>query len=96
MMAILKTNYKDDVLDTQVNTKRRYNMIENADGTVSLEETTAYSQVGDSFGAMDINSTNEAVNRATGALGGLSLVTMTQAEYEALSAKDANTIYFTT
>ena len=95
-MANLKTNYKDDVLDTQVNTKRRYNMIENADGTVSLEETTAYTQVGDTFGAMDINSTNEAVNRATGALGGLNLVTMTQAEYEALATKDANTIYFTT
>lgn len=61
-MADLKTTYKDDVLDTTKNTKRRFNMITNSDGTVSFEDVTEYSQVGDSFGAADINATNEAVS----------------------------------
>lgn len=51
----LKTDYKDDVLDTSVNTRRKYNMIQNDDGTVSLEDVTTYLQVGDSFGAQEIN-----------------------------------------
>ena len=61
-MADLKTTYKDDLLDTSVNEKRKYNMIQNADGTVSFEDVTTYSQIGDSFGASDINATNEKVN----------------------------------
>ena len=61
-MADLKTTYQDDVLDTSVNEKRKYNMIQNADGTVSFDDVTTYSQIGDSFGAADINSTNEKVN----------------------------------
>lgn len=61
-MADLKTNYKDDVLDTTQNTKRKYQMIDNGDGTVSFEDVTEYLQQGDSFGANDINDTNEEVN----------------------------------
>jgi len=61
-MADLKTNYKDDVLDTTQNTKRKYQMIDNGDGTVSFEDVTEYLQQGDSFGADDINDTNEEVN----------------------------------
>ena len=61
-MADLKTTYQDDILDTSVNEKRKYNMIQNADGTVSFEDVTTYSQIGDSFGAADINATNEKVN----------------------------------
>ena len=61
-MADLKTTYKDDLLDTSVNEKRKYNMIQNADGTVSFEDVTTYSQIGDSFGAADINATNNKVN----------------------------------
>ena len=48
--------YQDDILDTSVNTRRKYNMIQNADGTVSFEDATVYSQVGDTFGAADINA----------------------------------------
>lgn len=48
--------YKDDILDTSVNTRRKYNMIQNADGTVSFEDATVYSQVGDTFGAADVNA----------------------------------------
>ena len=61
-MADLKTNYVDDVLDTSVNVKRKYRMIQNADGTVSFDDVTTYTQNGDSFGAKDINDTNAAVN----------------------------------
>lgn len=61
-MADLKTNYVDDVLDTSVNVKRKYRMIQNAGGTVSFDDVTTYTQNGDSFGAKDINDTNAAVN----------------------------------
>ena len=80
-MADLKTNYKDDVLNTSVNEKRRFNMIQNQDGTVSFEDVTEYSQVGDSFGAADINATNKAVNEANSNLP----LPLTQTEYDALS-----------
>lgn len=61
-MADLRTDYKDDVLDTSVNTQRKYQMITNEDGTVSFTDVTEYSQVGDTFGAVDVNAMNEAVN----------------------------------
>ena len=58
----LKEDYLDDILDTSVNEKRKYRMINNADGTISLEDVTDYSQNGDNFGAFDINITNKTVN----------------------------------
>lgn len=58
----LKENYKDDILDVSVNTKRKYRVTENQDGTVSLEDETVYTQQGDSFGASDMNATNGKVN----------------------------------
>lgn len=61
-MADLRTDYKDDVLDTSVNEKRKYRMITNDDGTVSFEDVTEYLQVGDSFGSADINETNKKIN----------------------------------
>ncbi len=54
----LKTDYKDDVLSGE----RKYVIVDNGDGTVSFRDVTQYTQVGDSFGALDINNTNEAVN----------------------------------
>lgn len=71
-MADLKTDYKDDVLDTTQNTRRKYQMINNGDGTVSFEDVTEYLQQGDSFGADDINDTNEEVNIINDNLSGLS------------------------
>lgn len=59
----LKTNYKDDILDISKNEKRKYNMITNADGTVSFEDVTEYSQVGDSFGGADVNAITTVVNQ---------------------------------
>lgn len=61
-MADLKTNYVDDVLDTTKNQLRKYQQIQNDDGTVSFFDVTEYTQVGTSFGAKDINDTNAAIN----------------------------------
>lgn len=61
-MSDLKTNYTDDILDSDVNSKRKYRIINNADETISLEDVTVYLQNGDVFGAKDINETNEKVN----------------------------------
>ena len=43
-------------------------MIQNDDGTVSFVDVTDYSQVGDSFGAVDINATNEKCNEINNSL----------------------------
>ena len=65
--ATLPTNYKDDVLASSMSGKRRYRKIENADGTISLEDVTDYTQIGSSFGASNINATNTAINAAADA-----------------------------
>lgn len=88
----LKTNYKDDILDTSKNEKRKYKMTSNSDGTISLDDVTVYTQVGDNFGAKDINNTNKTYNAS---IGNLKLKTLTQSEYESLPTKDNNTLYFT-
>ena len=67
-MADLKTNYVDDVLDTTKNQLRKYQQIQNDDGTVSFVDVTEYTQVGTSFGAKNINDTNAAINDVNGKL----------------------------
>lgn len=69
-MAVLKTNYVDDVLNTSVNTQRKYIQTNNADGTISLSDATSYTQEGSTFGAADINATNQEVNALNENLGG--------------------------
>lgn len=69
----LKTDYKEDILASG-NTRRKYNMITNDDGTVSFEDVTEYEQTGDSFGATDVNQINEAV---TALSGGYKIVNIT-------------------
>lgn len=67
-MADLRTDYKDDVLNINTNERRKYRMINNADGTISFEDVTDYVQNGDSFGSTDVNTITERVNRSlTGA-----------------------------
>ena len=68
MADLLRTDYKDDILNTEVNTQRKYRKVQNDDGTVSFEDVTAYSQVGDSFGASDINKTNLAIDELNNAI----------------------------
>lgn len=65
--AVLPTNYKDDIMASSMAGKRRYNLIQNSDGTVSLEDVTNYTQVGSNFGAAQINQTNTAVNNSADA-----------------------------
>lgn len=67
-MSDLKTNYKDDVLDTSKNEKRKFRMIQNDDGTVSFDDATEYTQQGDNFGAADINATNAKINEQSQSL----------------------------
>lgn len=57
-MSNLKTNYKDDVFAG----KRKYTQINNGDGTISFNDVTEYTQTGDSYGAAQINETNDVVN----------------------------------
>ena len=57
----LKTNYQNDVFSG----KRKYNLINNSDGTVSLDDVTVYHKVGDIFNADDINATNKVVNETS-------------------------------
>ena len=63
----LPVNYKDDVLTSSMDGKRRYRMINNTDGTVSFEDATTYTQIGSNFGAANLNATNGAVNAAADA-----------------------------
>ena len=60
----LPTNFKDDILSSSMGGKRRYNLIQNDDGTYSLEDVTDYTQTGSDFGAGQINATNKAVNES--------------------------------
>lgn len=60
----LPTNFIDDIMTDEMGNKRRYNLIQNSDGTVSLEDVTTYTQTGSTFGASQINATNTAVNES--------------------------------
>ena len=61
---VLPVNFKDDILSPSMGGKRRYNLIQNDDGTYSLEDVTEYTQTGSDFGAGQINATNQAVNES--------------------------------
>lgn len=76
-MADLKTNYVDDVLDASKNQLRKYQQIQNDDGTFSFVDVTEYSTTGTSFGAKDINDTNTAVNELNNSLEKFVLITIT-------------------
>lgn len=54
----LKTDYSDDVFDGN----RKYSMITNGDGTVSLVDVTEYTREGDTFAAHDVNEITIAIN----------------------------------
>ncbi len=57
----LKTDYKD----YKFTGSKKYQEVDNGDGTVSFTDKTVYSQEGDSFGADDINAIcNEVNNQA--------------------------------
>lgn len=57
-MAALPTNYKEDIFQGN----RKYQIVENGDGTVSFIDVTEYSQEGDTFGAAQINEIDTKLN----------------------------------
>ena len=57
----LSTNFKDDIL-ADSNDRRKYTQINNSDGTISLQDSTAYSQVGSPYGAKEVIEEREAIN----------------------------------
>lgn len=64
--------YKDQILDTSVNTKRVYNIVD-SDGNIvaeniSLEDKTVYSQEGTEFGAQEVNEIYEAIDEVNSSL----------------------------
>ena len=61
---VLPVNFTDDLLAESMDGKRKYQMIDNGDGTISLEDVSEYLQMGSVFGAGQINSTNQAVNES--------------------------------
>ena len=61
-MQELSNDYRDDILSSEMNGKRRYNMIHNDDGTVSFEDVTEYDQTGDDFNAGLINAITSNIN----------------------------------
>lgn len=58
-MSNLRTNYKDDIFTG----KRKYTEVNNGDGTISFNDVTEYAQVGDSYGAAQINEHNDILNQ---------------------------------
>ena len=65
-MADLKTDYVNDVLDTDVNNERTYNLVD-ANGNliyegIKIRETTVLATTGDNYGATQINEQNTFIN----------------------------------
>ena len=67
--------YKDQILDTSVNTKRVYNIVD-SDGNfvaenISFDDKTVYSQEGTEFGAQEVNEIYEAIEEVNQSLNDL-------------------------
>ena len=63
-MSILKTDYKDDVINTELAADRKFGEVANEDGTFSYNDVTPYTQEGDEYGAEQINHENTHTNYA--------------------------------
>ena len=65
-MADLKTDYVNDVLDTDVNTERTYNIVDSQGNVIyanaRIRETTVFTTEGDPYGASEINDQNTFIN----------------------------------
>ena len=90
----LPVDFKDDILNTGVNQKRKYQQTYNSDGSVSFEDVTVYQQQGSNFGAQEVNKTNGAVNNIYAErivdLDELDLVTEPGFFVDALAVKELN------
>lgn len=65
-MADLRTNYKEDILSTAEQGTRKFNIVDSNGNVlyenVHLEDVSNYLQVGDEYGADEINEQNGAIN----------------------------------
>lgn len=90
----LPVDFKDDILNTEVNQKRKYQQTFNSDGSVSLDDVTTYTQQGSEFGALQVNQTNKAINNIYNErvldLDELELVTEPGFFVDALAVKELN------
>ena len=84
----LKTNYKDDVFTGN----RKYKQTSNSDGSISLEDTTEYTQEGDIFAAKDINDTNTAVNANAASITNLTSKVNTNTSNISTNTSSINTL----
>lgn len=80
-MQELSNDYRDDILSSEMNGKRRYNMIHNDDGTVSFEDVTEYDQTGDNFNAGLINAITSNINELIPVLQTKSLIDVLSASF---------------
>ena len=55
----MRVDWKDDIFTGD----RKYNLINNSDGTVSMTDATEYTQQGDAFGAKELNEIGAEVNK---------------------------------
>jgi chaperonin cofactor prefoldin len=58
----MKTDWKEDILAPSMQGKRRYHVYENEDASISLIDSTQYDQVGDVFGANELNQIGLEIN----------------------------------
>lgn len=63
-MSILRTDYKDDVINENLAADRKFGEVENEDGTKSFNDLTPYTQQGDEYGASEVNFENKHTNYA--------------------------------
>ena len=59
----LKTDFKDAIPASGAGTLRKYQQIDNGDGTISFQDVTEYSQVGDKAQASVFNAICDAINK---------------------------------
>lgn len=92
-MANLSVDFKDDILASS-NPKRKYQLIHNSDGTVSLEDVTVYQQNGSNFGAKEVNEERTAINKINNdrivSLDEIDLVNQPGFFVDALAVKELN------
>lgn len=90
----LPTDFKDDILNTDVNIDRKYHQMYNSDDSVSMSDVTSYLQRGTVFGAAEVNQIHSAINNIYSErilnLNELNLVTETGFFVDALAVKDVN------
>ena len=92
------TTYTKTEVDTALANKADTSAVTEAissavSGKVNTSAYNAYTAATDSRLAEDEEVTAAGLNSLNDALGGLKLVKLTQAEYDALATKDANTLY---